>query len=93
MFLRKVHNKKQDTTQDEISIQYLRALPNRDRILNNDVFIEAVRYILALPSHILQPFADGHHFIGRNATLVDAYGIMVKNALLINARNYSKSYY
>jgi len=35
-------------------------------------------------SHILQPFADGHHFIGRNATLVDAYGIMVKNAMLIN---------
>ena len=37
-----------------------------------------------LPSHILQPFADGHHFIGRNATMVDAHGIMVKNAMLIN---------
>jgi len=35
-------------------------------------------------SRILQPFADGHHFIGRNATLVDACGIMVKNAILIN---------
>jgi len=50
----------------------------------NDVFIETVRCILGLPSHILQPFADGHHFIGRNAALVDAYGIMVKNAMLIN---------
>jgi len=39
---------------------------------------------LGLPSHILQPFADEHHFIGRNATVVDANGIMVKNAMLIN---------
>jgi len=69
---------------DEISIQCLRALPNRDGILKNDVLIEAVRCILGLPSHILQLFTDGHHFIGRNATLVDAYGIMVKNAMLIN---------
>jgi len=69
---------------DEISIQCLRALPNRDGILKNDVFVEAVRCILGLPSHILQPFADGHHFIRRNATLVDAHGIMVKNAILIN---------
>ena len=36
---------------------------------------EAVRSILGLPIHILQPFADGHHFIGRNATVVDAYDI------------------
>ena len=69
---------------DEISIQCLRALPNRDGILKNDIFIEAVRCILGLPSHILQPFADGHHFVGRNATVVDAHGIMVKNAMLIN---------
>jgi len=69
---------------DEISTQCLRALPNRDRILKNDIFIEAVRCILGLPSHILQSFADGHHFIGRNATVVDAHGNMVKNAMLIN---------
>jgi len=69
---------------DEISTQCLRALPNRDGILKNDVFIEAVRCILGLPSHILQPFVDGHHFIGRNATMVDAHGLMVKNAMLIN---------
>ena len=66
------------------SAQCLRVLPNRDGILKNDVFIEAVRCILGLPSHILQPFADEHHFIGRNATVVDAYGIVVKNAMLIN---------
>ena len=50
---------------DEISIQCLLALPNRDGILKNDIFIEAVRCILGLPSHILQPFLDGHHFIGQ----------------------------
>ena len=69
---------------DEISIQCLRALPDRDGILKNDVFIEAARCILGLPSHILQPFRDGHHFIACNATLVDAHGITVKNAMLIN---------
>ena len=69
---------------DEISIQCLRALPNRDGVLKNDIFIEAVRCILGLQSHILQPFADGHHFVGRDATVVDAHGIMVKNAKLIN---------
>jgi len=69
---------------DEISAQCLRALPNRNGILKNDIFIEAVRCILGLPSHILQPFLDGHHFIGRNATVVDVHGIMVKNAMLIN---------
>ncbi len=69
---------------DEISIQCLRALPNRDGILKNDIFIEADSCILGLPSHILQPFADGHYFVGRNATVVDAHGIMVKNAKLIN---------
>ncbi len=36
---------------DEISIQCLRALPNRDGILKNDIFIEAARCILGLPSH------------------------------------------
>jgi len=69
---------------DEISMQCLRALPNRDGMFKNDIFIEAVRRILGLPSHILQPFADEHHFIGRNATVVDVHGIMVKNAMLIN---------
>jgi len=73
---------------DEISTQCLRALPNKDGILKNDVFIEAVRCILGLPSHILQPFADEHHFIGRNATVVDAPSIMVKNAMLINGDYY-----
>jgi len=68
---------------DETSIQCLRALPKR-RNSKNDVFIEAVRCILGLPSYILQPFADGHHSIGRNATLVDAHANMVKNAMLIN---------
>jgi len=51
--------------------------------LKNDVFIEAIRFIPGLPSHILKPIADGHHFIGRNVTLVDVYGIKV-NAILIN---------
>ncbi len=69
---------------DEISIRCLRALPNRDGILKNDIFIEAVRCILGIQIHILQPFADGHHFVGRDATMVDAHGIMVKNAKLIN---------
>jgi len=69
---------------DEISTQNLRALPNRDGILKNVIFIEAVRCILGLPNHILQPFADENHFIGRNATVVDAHGIVVKNAMLIN---------
>jgi len=76
---------------DEISIQYLRALPNRYGVLKNDVFIEAVRCILGLPSHIFQPFSDEHHFIGRNAILVDANGIVVKNAMLIN-RDHRRMY-
>jgi len=41
---------------DEISIQCLRALPNRDGILKNDIFIEAVHCLLGLKSHILQAF-------------------------------------
>jgi len=69
---------------DEISIQCLRDLPNRDGIFKNDIFIEAIRCILSLQSHILQPFEDGHHLVGRDATVVDAHGIMVKNAMLIN---------
>ena len=69
---------------DEVSIQCLRALSNREGVLKNNIFIEAVRCILGSPSHILQPFANGHHFVVRNATVVDANGIMVKNAMLIN---------
>ena len=69
---------------DQISIQCLRSLPNRDGIFKNDIFIEAVFCILALPSHILQTYADGHHFVGRNTTVVDAHGIMVNNAIAIN---------
>jgi len=57
----------------EISIHCLRALPNRDGILKNGIFIEAVRYILGLPSHILQPYADGHHFVGRNIHIFIPY--------------------
>ena len=34
-------------------MQCLRALPNKDGMLKNDIFIEAVRYILGLPSHIV----------------------------------------
>jgi len=63
--------------------------PTGDGILKNDIFIEAVRCILGLPSHIRQPLADGHHFVGRNATVIDAHGIMVKNAKLING-NYQR---
>ena len=48
------------------------------------MFIEALQCILPLPSHILQPFAYGYHFIGRNATLVGTYGIVVKNTMRIN---------
>lgn len=66
---------------DKISVQYIRTLPNSDGMQKNNLFIEAVRYILGLPSHILQPFAEGHHFIGRDLTLVDAYDITVKNAI------------
>jgi len=69
---------------DEISIQCLRSLPDRNEILKNDIFVEAVRCILGLPSHILQPYTDGHHFVGQNATVVDAHGIMVKNVMRIN---------
>ena len=58
-------------------------LPSKGGNLKNDVSAEVVRCILNLPSHILQPFADGHHFIRHNATLVDAYGIMIKNAMLM----------
>ena len=68
---------------DDISIQYLRMPPNKGGNLKNDVSVEVVRCILDLPSHILQPFADGHHFIRHNATLVDAYGIVIKNAMLM----------
>ena len=35
-----------------------------------------VFYRVGLPNLILQPSANGHHFIGRNAT----YGIVVKNS-------------
>ena len=66
---------------DQIRVQYLRTLPNRDGMQKNNLFIEAVRYILGLPSHILQPFAEGHYFIGRDLTFVDAYDITVKNAI------------
>ena len=55
-------------------------------ILKNDVFIEADRCTLGLPS---QHFADGHHFVGRNSTVVNAYGITVKNAMLM-IENYQR---
>ena len=69
---------------DEISQQFLRALPNHEGIMNNRVFMEAVRNYLGLPSFILKGFADGNHFIGRNKATVDPYGIAVKNATLIH---------
>ena len=35
------------------------------------------------PHNILEGFADGNHFIGRNKAVVDPYGIAVKNAMLM----------
>ena len=67
---------------DEISIQCLRTLPNRDEILKNGVFIEAVRCILGLPSHILQPT----WYYGK---LCNAYQWRIPSY----ARKPSKSYY
>jgi hypothetical protein len=51
--------------------------------MRNDVFMEGVRTFLGLKSHILEPFADGNHFIGRAGNAVDGYGIAVKNANLV----------
>ena len=68
---------------DEFSQQFLRALPNTDGIMNNKVFMEAMRNYLGLPRFILQGFADGNHFIGRNKVMVDPFGISVKNAMLL----------
>ena len=60
-----------------------RALPNHDGMMLNNVMREAVRNYLGLPSFILEGFADGNHFIGRNKAVVDPYGISVKNAMLL----------
>ena len=69
---------------DDISQQFLRALPNQDGIISNRIFMEAVRNYLGLPSYILENLADGNHYIGRNKKCVDGHGIAVKNAMLIN---------
>ena len=69
---------------DEISAQFLRALPNQEGIMKNNIFMEGVRTFLGMESHILEPFADGNHFIGRNGLEVDGFGIAVKNTMLIN---------
>jgi len=76
----------EDVTKEHLDLIYTQNGEGcfRDGILKNDVFIEAVRCTQGLPSYILEPFADGHHFIGLNATLVDAHDIMVKIAMLIN---------
>eukprot|EP00979_Chaetoceros_neogracilis_P008597 scaffold1908_cov192-Chaetoceros_neogracile.AAC.2 len=68
---------------DEFSAHFLRALPNQDGIMRNDVFMEGVRTFLGFKSHILETFADGNHFIGRSGNEVDGYGIAVKNANLL----------
>jgi len=68
---------------DEISQQFPRALPNQDGIMLNNVMGAAVRNYLGLPSFILEGFADGSYFIGRNKAVVDPYGISVKNAMLL----------
>ena len=68
---------------DEISQQFLRALSNQDGIIFNNVFGKAIRNYLGIPSFILEGFADGNHFIGRNKAVVDPYGIAVKNAMLM----------
>jgi len=68
---------------DEISQQFLRALPNHDSMMLNNVIREAVRNYLILPSLIPEGFADGNYFIERNKGVVDPYGISVKNAMLL----------
>ena len=68
---------------DEISQQFLRALPNQDGIMLNNVFGETIRNYFGMPSFILEGFADGNHFIGRNKAVVDPYGVAVKNAMLL----------
>jgi len=68
---------------DEISAQFLRALPNQEGLMKNNVSMEGVRTFLGMKSHILEPFADGNHYIGRLGKEVDGYGIAVKNACLI----------
>jgi len=45
-------------------------MPKREGIMNNDKLTEAVRHILGLPSHILQPYAS--------------FNISRYNAMLIN---------
>ena len=69
---------------DEISQQFLQALPNHKGIMSNTVFMEAVRNYLALPSFILKGFTDGNHSIGKNTATEDPYGIAVKNAMLLH---------
>ena len=68
---------------DEISQQFLKAIPNQDGIMLNNVMREAVRNYLGLPSFILEGFADVNHFIGRNKAILDPYGISVKNSMLL----------
>ena len=69
---------------DEVSAQFLGALPNQEEIMKNNVFMLGVQAFLGIKSHILEPFADGNHFIGRNGKEVDGFDIAVKNAMLIN---------
>ena len=68
---------------DEISQYFLRALPTYDSMMLNNVMSEAVRNYLCLPNFILEGFADGNHFIGRNKAVLDPYKISVKNAMLL----------
>ena len=77
---------------DEVSSIFLRALPNQDGIMRNDVFLEGLRTYLGLPSHVLTAFNDGCHYIGRNRLPVDGYGIAVRNAGLKNS-DYHRAHY
>ena len=69
---------------DDISAQFLRALPNQEGIMKNNVIMEGVRTFMGLKSHILEPFANENHCIRRNDNEVDGSGIAVKNTMVIN---------
>jgi len=71
---------------DEISTQCLRALPNRDGILKNDIFIEAVHCILGLPSHILQPLCSIEDFLYDIVLLYEVQSYQHQNALDLFSR-------
>ena len=52
--------------------------------MQNNNFMEGAQTFIGLKSHILEPFADGNHFIGRNGKEVDGFSIGVKNVMVRN---------